>query len=99
MITEFAEILIKPDTHQQFEAGVTQAVALFQRARGCRAMHLERGIEHPNAYRLVVQWDSVEDHDVHFRGSDDFQQWRALVGEFFAEAPRVYHTEVAVAGF
>lgn len=99
MITEFAELRIKPGTHEQFEAGVAQAVPLFQRARGCRAMHLERGIEHPDAYRLVVLWETLEDHEVHFRGSDDFQQWRKLVGEYFAEAPNVYHTAIAVAGF
>ncbi|PWF49334.1 antibiotic biosynthesis monooxygenase family protein [Massilia glaciei] len=99
MITEIAEILVKPGSKQQFEAGVTQAVPLFQRARGCRSMKLERGIENADAYRLVVEWDTLEDHEVHFRGSEDFQAWRALVGGFFAEPPRVSHTCNVLDGF
>ena len=99
MITEIAEILVKPGTDQQFEAGVAAAAPLFQRARGCRSMRLERGIEQPDSYRLVVEWETLEDHEVHFRGSDDFGQWRKLVGEFFAAPPRVIHTRAALTGF
>lgn len=99
MITEIAEILVKPGTDQQFETGVAAAVPLFQRARGCRSMRLERGIEQPDSYRLVVEWETLEDHEVHFRGSDDFQQWRKLVGDYFAAPPRVIHTKAALGGF
>nr|WP_181373051.1 hypothetical protein [Massilia glaciei] len=52
-------------------------------------MKLERGKENAHAYRLVVEWDTLEDHEIHFRGSEDFQAWRALVGGLFAEPPRV----------
>jgi hypothetical protein len=31
---------------------------------------------------------------VTFRESDDFQEWRRLVGPFFKTAPVVTHTEV-----
>ncbi|MES3022449.1 MAG: antibiotic biosynthesis monooxygenase family protein [Pseudomonadota bacterium] len=99
MITEIAEILVKPGSQQQFEDGVTQAVPLFQRARGCRSMKLERGIENTDSYRLVVEWETLEDHEVHFRGSEDFKAWRGLVGGFFAEPPRVLHTRKVLSGF
>src|ERR1700737_2304981 len=99
MITEIAELLVKPGSNEQFEAGVAQAVPLFQRARGCRSMRLERGIEQPDTYRLVVEWETLEDHEVHFRGSEDFQKWRGLVSEFFVSAPRVVHTRLALTGF
>jgi hypothetical protein len=36
---------------------------------------------------------------VHFRGSENFQEWRRLVGPCFASAPTVEHGSVAVAGF
>lgn len=58
-------------------------------------MRLERGIEDPAKYRLVVLWDSVDHHMVTFRNSDDFQIWRALAGPFFAEPPMVEHSESA----
>ena len=99
MITEIAEIVVKPGTNIPFEAAVAEAVPLFQRARGCRSMRLERGIEQADTYRLVVEWETLEDHEVHFRGSADFQQWRTLVSEHFAAAPHVVHTQLALAGF
>lgn len=99
MITEMAEISIKVGTDQQFEAAVASAAPLFQRARGCRSMRLERGIEQPDTYLLVVEWETLEDHEVHFRQSADFQEWRRLMGEFFSVAPKVIHTRKALTGF
>ncbi|WP_296001783.1 antibiotic biosynthesis monooxygenase [Rugamonas sp.] len=99
MIYEIAELTIKPDTHAAFEAAVTQAVPLFQRAAGCVSMRMERGIEAPDTYLLVVGWQTVEHHMVDFRDSADFQEWRRLVGDYFAQAPKVHHYAGVVAGF
>lgn len=99
MIYEVAEIQIKPDTHAAFEAAVKQAVPLFQRAKGCEAMRLERIIERPDTYHLVINWTTLENHTVDFRGSEDFQAWRGLVGGFFAQPPKVEHTETVLTGF
>ena len=91
MVLESAEILVKAGMEEIFEAGVREAAPLFRRARGCTGMRLQRGIENPRAYRLLVQWDTLEDHTVHFRGSEDFQEWRRLVGHCFEGAPNVTH--------
>lgn len=99
MITEIAEIRIKPASHDAFLAAVKEAVPLFKRAKGCAAMKLERVVERPDTYLLVISWETLEHHTVDFRGSDDFQAWRGLVGGFFAEPPRVEHTGNALAGF
>ena len=99
MITEMAELLIKTGNDQQFEAALAGAVPLFKRARGCRSMRVERGIENPDAYLLVVEWETLEDHEVHFRQSADFQEWRRLVGAYFAAPPKVVHTRTALTGF
>lgn len=99
MITEIAEIQIQPGTAEQFEAGVAQAAPLFKRARGCHSMRLTRCIERPDHYRLLVEWETLEDHTVHFCGSEDFQEWRKLAGPFFAAPPTVYHVELVSAGF
>ena len=99
MILESAELLIKPGMEEQFEAGVRQATPLFERARGCAGMQLQRGIENPRAYRLLVRWQTLEDHTVHFRGSEDFQEWRRLVGHCFDGAPTVTHLDTVLEGF
>jgi heme-degrading monooxygenase HmoA len=99
MITEIAQIDVKPGSEEAFEAGVKQATALFQRAKGCRAMRIERSIEKPQRYRLYVSWETLENHTVDFRQSADFQEWRRLVGHTFASPPEVEHTQLALTGF
>lgn len=100
MIFESAEIQVVPGRERDFEAAVGQAVPLFRRSRGCRSMELHKVVEAPSKYRLVVGWDTVEDHLVHFRGSPEFQEWRRLVGPYFhGGAPVVDHTAVVVRGF
>ncbi len=54
MIFEIVEIDVKPGEEAAFEAGVAQALPLFQRAKGCHGMELQRSIETPSKYRLVV---------------------------------------------
>jgi heme-degrading monooxygenase HmoA len=99
MFWEIAQIEVKPGEEAAFEAAVTQAVPLFKNARGCKGMQLHRSVEQPGRYRLVVDWETVEDHTVHFRGSQDFQEWRRLVGGHFASPPAVEHTHRVVQGF
>ena len=100
MVYEIAEIHVKPGTEKEFEAAVQKAVPLFQRSRGCRSMELQRTLETPTKYRLVVGWEALDDHMVHFRGAPEFQEWRKLVGPFFQSGPPVVdHTQVALKGF
>ena len=99
MITEIAHIEVKPGMEAQFETGVKNAAPIFRRAKGCQGMELVRSIEKPSLYRLFVQWQTVENHTVDFRGSADFQEWRKLVGRCFAAPPAVEHVRRTVHGF
>ena len=92
MITEIAQIDVKPGMEKEFEAGVAKAAPVFKRAKGCHGLALEKSIEKPSRYRLFVQWETVENHTVDFRGSADFQEWRACVGHCFESPPVVEHT-------
>jgi len=99
MILEIAAIDVKPGWEEQFEAGVAKAAPLFQRAKGCKGMELQRCVEKPGSFRLFVRWATLENHTVDFRGSPDFQEWRKLVGHCFAAPPDVVHTRQVVHGF
>jgi quinol monooxygenase YgiN len=94
MITEIARITIDPANAAAFEAAVARAAPLFQSDPGCHGMALERIIEDPAQYQLLVQWDSVDAH-MAFRETPAFQEWRALAGPFFAAPPNVVHSNVA----
>jgi len=99
MIFETASLTIDPARAEPFEAAVAACAPLFQAAKGCRSMQLEREIEDPSRYLLRIGWDSVEDHMIGFRESEAFQQWRATVGSFFVAAPVVGHHQIVVVGF
>jgi len=96
MITEIAQIDVKPGTEADFETAVGKARAVFARSKGFHAMELHRSIEKPQRYRLMVKWETLENHTVDFRGSADFAEWRGLVGGFFASPPEVEHTETVL---
>lgn len=96
MVTEIAQIEVKPGTEKVFEAAVAKAKPLFLRAKGGKSMELHKSVEKPTRYRLMVKWETLENHTVDFRGSEDFQTWRGLVGQYFASAPEVEHTETVV---
>ncbi|WBY03273.1 antibiotic biosynthesis monooxygenase [Ramlibacter tataouinensis] len=99
MVHEIAVIEVTPGQEAGFEAAVRQAAGLFQSAKGCKGMALQREVERPNVYRLYVAWETLEDHTVAFRGSDAFTRWRALAGPFFASPPQVSHVETVLQPF
>lgn len=96
MITEIAQIEIKPGSEKDFEVAVGQAAQLFKRAKGWKSFELHRSIEKPSRYRLHITWDTLENHMVDFRESSDFQEWRGLVGPHFASPPEVEHTNTVL---
>lgn len=96
MVFEIARIAVDPARAGDFEAAVAQAEPFFRADTGCTGFALQRVVEEPGVYHLVVGWTSVEAHNVGFRGSDNFAQWRALAGPFFVEPPKVVHVETVI---
>jgi heme-degrading monooxygenase HmoA len=92
MILELADIRIQPGKHAEFEdaiqRGLTQVIA---KAKGFRGYKVNKGIESPERYVLTIFWETLENHTVDFRQSPAFQEWRAIVGPYFAAPPAVEH--------
>jgi len=96
MILEIADIRIAPGQQAAFEAAIQQGIAtVISKAQGFRTARVQHGIESPERYVLLIEWDTLEDHTVHFRGGPLFPQWRAIVGPFFASPPVVEHFNLA----
>ena len=92
MILEIADIQITAGKNAEFEAAIAQAAQqIISKAVGFRSYTVQHGIESPQRYVLMIQWETLENHTVDFRQSAAFQEWRALVGPFFAAAPVVEH--------
>jgi aminoglycoside 6'-N-acetyltransferase len=88
--------LIEVTDADGFTAAYRQAREVLAGTPGCRSVRMTRGIESPERFVLLVEWDSVEAHQVNFRQSDRFGRWRGLIGPYFSTPPRVEHfTDVA----
>jgi heme-degrading monooxygenase HmoA len=96
MVTEIAQIDVKSGMETEFEQAVEKARPIFGRSKGFRTLALLRSIEKPQRYRLMVQWDTLENHTVDFSGSDNWKAWRALVGHCFDGAPQVDHSSTVL---
>jgi quinol monooxygenase YgiN len=98
MIYELAEIRVLAGHEEDFVAAVAQAKPLFLASKGCHGLALKRSIESPDLFRLLVRWETIDDHMIGFRNSDAFGEWRRLVAPHFAAPPQVEHLEVVVEG-
>ena len=97
MILELAIFSIVPTQKGEFETAFTEARKVISSMPGFIGLQLQRCIETDGRYALLVQWQTVEHHTVGFRQSPQFQQWRALLGPYFAAVPAVEHYESVTA--
>jgi heme-degrading monooxygenase HmoA len=92
MILELADLRIQPGKQAEFDVAIKQgAETVISKAKGFRGFKINKSIETPERYVLMIYWDTLENHTVDFRESAAFQDWRALVGPFFAAPPAVEH--------
>lgn len=93
MILEHAPLQVIPGRSAEFESAFAQAKSIIARMPGFRRLSLTRCIERPDAYLLLVEWDTLEAHTEAFRGSPEYQEWRRLLHHFYDPFPTVEHYE------
>ena len=92
MILELADIRIAPGQQAAFDAAIQRGVeTVISKAVGFKGYKVNKGVESPERYLLMIFWETLENHTVDFRGGPLFPQWRAIVGPFFAAPPVVEH--------
>lgn len=93
MVTETAILEVDPSQTVEFEAAFAKAILFLVASPGTHNAHLERCVEKPSRYLLVVEWDSLESHTEIFRNSPLYEQFRDLLIHFYVEKPVVNHYE------
>lgn len=93
MILEHALLPVRPGLATEFQRAFEQARPLIAAIPGFRSLRLSRGVETPDVFLLLVEWDSVADHTEGFRGSPQYQEWKALLHHFYDPFPTVEHFE------
>ena len=93
MILEQAVLDVKPGQAQAFEAAFAEAQRIISASPGYLSHELQRCVERPNRYLLLVRWRNLEAHTVGFRQSAPYQRWKALLHHFYDPFPTVEHYE------
>ena len=93
MTLEAAMLNVKAGTEREFEADFREASPLIACMPGYLSHELQRCLEAPGKYLLLVRWRSLEDHTVGFRTSVEYERWRALLHHFYDPFPTVEHFE------
>ncbi len=91
MILEVAVLDVRAGESSDFEATFAAAQLIIASMRGYQRHELRQSVETANRYLLLVWWDTLEDHTVGFRGSPEYQSWKALLHRFYEPFPTVEH--------
>lgn len=91
MVLEVAILDVKPGRAAEFESAFAEAQTIIVSMNGYLSHQLQRCIENTNRYVLLVNWETLEDHTIGFRGSKHYQKWRALLHHFYDPFPTVEH--------
>ena len=93
MILEVAILNVKAGQEADFEVAFATASPIIASMQGYKRHELRRCLERVNQYALLVEWETLEDHIVGFRGSEQYQEWRRLLHHFYDPFPTVEHYE------
>jgi len=91
MILEVAMLDVKPGQEAEFELAFGKAQEIISSMGGYVSHQLQKCIERKNRYILLVNWQTLEDHTIGFRESNEYQEWRNLLHHFYEEFPEVEH--------
>jgi heme-degrading monooxygenase HmoA len=91
MILEAAMLQVKSGMEDDFEESFRQASSIISAMKGYITHELQRCMEVEGKYLLLVKWETLEDHTVGFRGSNEYQEWKKLLHHFYDPFPAVEH--------
>src|SRR3954452_25490027 len=98
MILEVAVLDVRPGSEAAFESAFAEARPLIASTAGYLGLELQRCVETPARYVLLVRWRRLEDHTEGFRGSPQYQRWKQLLHHFYDPFPTVEHYRAVTDG-
>ena len=93
MILEVAVLDVRPGQEASFQTSFEEAQKIISSMPGYIAHELNRCMEKPSRYLLLVRWETLSDHTEGFRGSPQYQEWKRLLHHYYDPFPEVEHYE------
>src|SRR5262245_21787091 len=90
-VLDVAMLDVSPGRAERFLDAFSRASPIIARVPGYGRHELRRCVENDHRFLLLVWWDSVENHEVGFRRSPEFQEWKRLLHPFYDPFPTVQH--------
>ncbi len=98
MILEVAILNVRAGQTEEFERAFAEAQNIISSMPGYVSHQLQRCIEVPDRYLLLVNWQTLEDHTIGFRQSPQYQEWKRMLHRFYDPFPIVEYYEGAFPG-
>lgn len=96
MILEVAVLKIRSGMNQEFEIAFAEAAKIIVSMSGYISHDLQKCIEVEDRYLLLVNWQTLEDHTIGFRGSAEYLTWQKLLHHFYDPFPIVEHYQKVI---
>lgn len=93
MILEAAILQVKEGREAEYEEAFREASEIISSMKGYISHELQRCMEAKGKYLLLVQWETLEDHTIGFRQSNEYQDWKKKLHNFYDPFPTVEHFE------
>jgi len=93
MILELAILNVKESLSEEFELVFSKAQNIISSMNGYINHELKKCMEVDNQYLLLVRWETLEDHEIGFRKSIEYLEWKKLLHHFYEPFPVVHHYE------
>lgn len=91
MILEVAILNIKNGLSDEFEKSFEKAQLIILSMEGYISHQLKKCVEKNDKYILLVNWETIEAHEIGFRKSKEYQEWKQLLHHFYDPFPIVEH--------
>lgn len=93
MILEAVMLTVRPGMEEEYEEAFRQASEIIASMKGYISHELQRCLEVKGKYLLLVKWETLEDHTIGFRQSNEYQEWKIQLHRFYDPFPTVEHFE------
>jgi len=93
MLVEHAGLLINEGQEEEFASAMReQGIPILAAMPGVGSVNLGRGVENPDKFILVVEWESMEAHDA-FRTHPNYGAFRQVLAPY-AKGGAMEHFEM-----
>ena len=92
MVREIAVFQTQEGQAEAFVEAYGGVANILDEAEGSKGASLHRGVEDPDSFTLIVEWDSVDAHTA-LTEKPHFESFGEALGPYLAGRPEIRHVE------